>query len=126
MRILVVEDDLEAFENVDALAQNFQLVLETLANGLQAEIEEVKQNILQPEPAPHRRTCWRACSNATRPAVNIATPPTRGPPHDSCDDGFVARAIFIRRIWRNNCHCGLQSLKYPPSYCSGLYGEPAG
>ena len=46
-----VEDDLEAFEDVDALAKLLQLELEAFANRLQAEIEEIAQDLLEAEPA---------------------------------------------------------------------------
>ena len=39
-----VEDDAEPFENVDALAQFFQVVLEAAANRGEAEVEEVAQD----------------------------------------------------------------------------------
>ena len=58
-----VEDDAEPFEDVDALAQLFQLVLEAPPHRRQAEVEEVAQNLLQAERAAAAASSFPAASS---------------------------------------------------------------
>src|SRR5690606_34371904 len=45
-----VEDDREAFQNVDPLLEDLQFVLEPPADRLQSEVEKLTQNLVQGEP----------------------------------------------------------------------------
>ncbi len=45
-----VEDGLEALEDVDALLQRLELVLEPRADDLEAEVQEVPEDLVQLEP----------------------------------------------------------------------------
>ena len=45
-----VEDLLEAFEDVDALLQRRELVLEAPGDDLEAEVQEVPEDLLEVEP----------------------------------------------------------------------------
>src|SRR5690606_19564432 len=45
-----IEDDLEAFEDVDALLQRGLLVLESPRDDVEPEVQEVPENLVQREP----------------------------------------------------------------------------